>query len=52
MTSGYGIPGLIELGVFLGFGALFVFLVFSQLAKATLLPEEDPYLEETLHHHV
>jgi hypothetical protein len=52
MTTGYGIPGLIELGIFLGFGALFVFLVFSQLAKATLLPEEDPYLEETLHHHV
>jgi hypothetical protein len=52
MTAGYGIPGLIELGIFLGFGALFVFLVFSQLSKAALLPEEDPYLEETLNHHV
>lgn len=52
MTSGYGLPGLIELGIFLGFGALFVFTVFSQLAKATLVPKKDPYLEETLHHHV
>jgi hypothetical protein len=52
MTSGYGMPGLIELGIFLGFGALFVFMVFSQLEKATLVPKKDPYLEETLHHHV
>jgi hypothetical protein len=52
MTSGYGLPGLIELGIFLGFSALFVFTVFSQLAKATLVPKKDPYLEETLHHHV
>jgi hypothetical protein len=52
MTSGYGLPGLIELGIFLGFGALFVFTVFAQLEKATLVPKKDPYLEETLHHHV
>jgi hypothetical protein len=52
MTAGYGLPGFLEIGVFLGFGALFIFLVFSQLSKAALLPKEDPYLEETLHHHV
>jgi hypothetical protein len=52
MTAGYGMPGLIELGIFLGFGALFVFTVFSQLAKTTLVPKHDPYLEETLNHHV
>jgi hypothetical protein len=52
MTSGYGLPGLIEIGIFLGFGALFVFTVFAQLEKATLVPKKDPYLEETLHHHV
>ena len=52
MTSGYGIPGLLELGIFLGFGALFVFMVFTQLSKATLLPKVDPFLEETLNHHV
>jgi hypothetical protein len=52
MTSGYGLPGLIEIGIFLGFGALFVFTVFAQLEKATLVPKKDPFLEETLHHHV
>jgi hypothetical protein len=52
MTLGFGIPGLLELGIMLGFGALFVFFVFSRLAQASLLPKNDPYLEETLNHHV
>lgn len=51
MTIGYGIPGLLEIGIFLGFGALFVFFVLSRLEKASLVPTNDPYLEETLHHH-
>ena len=52
MTMGYGFPGLLELGVMLGFFALFVYFVFSRLEKASLVPQNDPYLEETLHHHV
>jgi hypothetical protein len=52
MTAGYGIPGLLELGIMLGFGAGFVYFVLSQLEKASLVPENDPFLEETLHHQV
>lgn len=51
MTLGYGIPGLLEIGIFLGFGALFIFFVLGRLEKASLVPTNDPYLEETLHHH-
>jgi hypothetical protein len=51
MTAGFGIPGLLEIGIFLGFASLFVWFVFSRLGEASLLPENDPYLEETLHHH-
>jgi hypothetical protein len=52
MTSGFGIPGFFEIGTFLGFTALFIYVVFSQLEKAALLPKNDPYVEETLNHHV
>lgn len=52
MTIGYGIPGLPELGIFLGFCALFCYFIFLQLEKAALVPKNDPYLEETLHHQV
>ena len=51
MTPGFGIPGLLEIGTFLGFTALFVWFVFSRLEKASLYPTNDPYLEETTHHH-
>jgi hypothetical protein len=51
MTVGYGIPGLLEIGIFLGFGALFTWFVFTRLEKANLVPTNDPYLEETLNHH-
>ena len=51
MTAGFGIPGFLEIGTFLGFAALFVWFVFSRLGEASLIPENDPYLEETLHHH-
>ena len=51
LTAGFGLPGFLELFTFLGFGALFVYFVFNQLTKASLIPESDPYLEETLNHH-
>lgn len=40
----------LEIGMFLGFLGLFVFVVFSSLAKAPLLVKNHPYLEESLHH--
>jgi hypothetical protein len=52
MTGGFGIPGFWEIGTFLGFTALFIYVVFNQLSKALLLPQNDAYVEETLNHHV
>ena len=52
LTGGYGLPGLLEIGIFLGFAALFVYFILNRLEKASLVPTNDPYLEETLHHHV
>jgi hypothetical protein len=49
--AGYTVPGLLEIGIFLGFLGGFLFFVFSSLAKAPLEPKKDPYFEESLHHH-
>jgi hypothetical protein len=43
--------GIIEIGLFLGFLGLFVFVVFYSMAKAPLEIKHHPYLEESLHHH-
>ena len=48
-TTGFGLPGFLELGTFIGFLSLFVFATFSQMTKAPLLPANDPYIEESLH---
>jgi len=45
-------PGLLEVGTFLGFLGLFLYLGFNQLSKASLEPKNDPYLGEALHHEV
>lgn len=49
---GIHFPGLLELGTMLGFLGLFLFVTFSFLEKATLTPKNDPYLDESKHHHV
>lgn len=49
--AGYTIPGLLEIGIFLGFLGGFLFFVLSMLTKAPLEPKKDPYFEESLHHH-
>ena len=49
---GFTIPGLLELGTFVGFLGLFLYVVFNNLAKAPLVAENDPYLAESVHHHV
>lgn len=51
-SAGFTLPGLLEVGTMLGFLAGFLFFMFSRLAKASLTPQNDPYLEESLHHHV
>lgn len=50
-VDGFTVPGLLEVGTMLGFLALFIFFVFTQLSRASLIPKNDPYLEESLHHH-
>ena len=49
--SGYTMPGLLEIGIFLGFLGGFLFFVLTMLAKVPLEPKRDPYMEESLHHH-
>ena len=49
--SGFTIPGFLEIGTFVGFLGMFLYFVFWQLSKAPLQPKEDPYMEESLHHH-
>ncbi len=51
-VSGFSIPGLLEIGTFLGFLALFMYVTFYHMSKASLLPKNDPYLGESIHHHV
>jgi hypothetical protein len=47
---GYNLPGLIEIGIMLGFLGLFIYVFFNALGKSNLVPTNDPYLEESLHH--
>ena len=43
--------GLLEIGTFLGYVGLFSWVVGTALTKASLVPKNHPYLEESLHHH-
>jgi hypothetical protein len=52
IVSGFTFPGLLEIGTMLGFLGLFGFVVFNVLSKSNLTSEKDPYLQESLHHHV
>jgi len=49
---GFTLPGLLEIGVLLGFLSGFLLFVFREMGKAPLIPKNDPYYSETLHHHV
>lgn len=51
-VSGYTLPGFLELGTFLGFLGLFMYVTLWSLSRAALVPKNDPYLEESLHHNV
>jgi hypothetical protein len=44
--------GFMEVGLFLGFGGLFLLGVISFLSKNSLVPLKDPRLHEAVHHHV
>ncbi|MBK9107898.1 MAG: hypothetical protein IPM92_05825 [Saprospiraceae bacterium] len=49
---GYYIPGLADIGLLIGFLALFYTVTLHFLSKAPLVPKNDPFLQESLHHHV
>lgn len=51
-TAGFSMPGFLELGTMIGFLGLFLYAFFFQLSKANLVPTRDPYLMESVHHHV
>jgi hypothetical protein len=44
--------GILEVGMFLGFLGLFLFVVHRSLSKAPLVAKNHPYLDEAKHHHV
>jgi hypothetical protein len=44
--------GIPEIGILIGFFGLFIFVVFSSLAKVPIQVKNHPYLEESVHHHV
>lgn len=43
--------GLLEVGSWLGYVGLFTLVVVTYLAKASLVPRNHPYIEESVHHH-
>lgn len=52
MAWGFTLPGFLEIGTFIGFLGLFFYFVFNRLEKASLVPRRDPYLMESISHHV
>ena len=51
-VQGFTIKGILEVRTFIGFLGLFVFVALTVLSKSALVPKNDTYLEESLHHHV
>ncbi len=44
--------GIYEIGIFLGFLGMFLFVIFNNMAKRkTIIPKHHPYIEESLLHH-
>ncbi len=51
-VDGFTYPGLLEFGTFIGFLGLFFYVSLNVLSRSALVPKNDPYLEESLHHEV
>ncbi len=50
-TTGVLQFGFMEAGVFLGFVGLFALVIGTTLSRASIIPGNHPYLEESLNHH-
>lgn len=48
----FGGIGLGEIMIFIGFLGAWLWFFFANLAKRSIVPENDPYLKENLNHHV
>ncbi|MCY7409254.1 MAG: hypothetical protein LH473_03200 [Chitinophagales bacterium] len=44
--------GLVEVSGFVFYVGLFIYVVFTNIGKANLVPKHDPFLEESLHHSI
>lgn len=44
--------GFLEIGTFIGFMGLFLFMVHTALTKADLVPKNHPFLNESKQHHI
>lgn len=44
--------GFIEIGTFLGFAGLFLFVVFTAMTKASFVPKNNPLLQESKYFHI
>jgi hypothetical protein len=51
-VAGFTLPGFLEFGTMLGFLGVFLYFFFTVLSRAPLIPRNDPYLAESVHHHV
>ena len=49
-VTGHNSIGFIELGMFLGFLGVFIFVVAKSLSKANIIPVNHPYLNESFSH--
>jgi len=47
-----GAFGLTEIGMYMIFGAAFVYVTLNALTKYALVPKNHPMLEEAKHHHI
>ena len=50
-TTGKLAFGIMEIGTFAGFAGLFLLVILTSLSKARVIPQNHPYLEESLEHH-
>lgn len=44
--------GYFEIGMFIFFAGMFLYTVFYELAKASLIPQNHPFYKESLDHHI
>jgi hypothetical protein len=51
-VASVGVGSFLVIGVTVGMLGLFAFVVLKALEKAPLIARHDPYLEESLHHHL